>query len=89
MTYATYQTTPEVHGNGMFFFTDCCGNRMYAVDNDAMVYHGKLCPGCMWKGKQVTLYLRGTDEANEVMKKRMHKAILSKLWKDDQGECKL
>lgn len=70
MTYATYQTTPEIHGRGMFFFTDCCGNRMYSVNNDEMFYHAKLCPGCMVKGKFVTLFLRGTEEANEVMRKR-------------------
>lgn len=68
--YATYQISPEIHGKGMFFFADCCGNRMYSINNDEMAYHGKLCPKCMWKGKIVTLYLRGTEEANEVMKKR-------------------
>ena len=66
MKYETYQTTTEKHGNGYFFFTDC-GNRMYSVKNDPMAYHGKLCPKCMCEGKQVTLYMRGTEEANKVM----------------------
>ena len=43
---ATYQYTNEVHGNGMFFYTDCCGNQMYTPFNDKMTYHGKLCPKC-------------------------------------------
>lgn len=67
---ATYQITQEVHGEGTFFFTDCCGNRMYTPFNDKMAYHGRLCPKCFWKGKSVTLYLRGTEEANKVMKER-------------------
>ena len=68
MKYATYQATNEKHMKGTFFITDCCGNRMYSVRNDYMTYHGKLCPKCFWDGKQVTLYMRGTKEANEVMK---------------------
>lgn len=56
MNIATYQTTPEKHGNGTFFFTDC-GHRMYSIRDD-MVYHGCLCPGCMCKGIQRTLYKR-------------------------------
>ena len=67
---ATYQTTPEAHGNGKFYYTDCCNNRMYSVDDDDMKYHGCLCPKCFWAGKTVTLYLRGTPEANEVFNKR-------------------
>lgn len=70
MKYATYQTTNEINMKGTFFFTDCCGNRMYSVSNNPMAYHGKLCPKCFCDGKQVTLYMRGTKEANEVMKGR-------------------
>jgi len=67
---ATYQYLEEAHGNGMFFFTDCCGNRMYSVENDPMKYHGKLCPKCfMYGGKNVTLYLRGTEDGIRVYKK--------------------
>lgn len=63
---ATYQYLEEAHGNGMFFYTDCCGNRMYNINKDPMTYHGKLCPKCFWKGKSVTLYLRGTEEGIRV-----------------------
>lgn len=70
MRYATYQATNEKHGKGTFFFTDCCGNRMYSVNNDWMLYHGKLCPKCMMEGKMVTLYMRGTDEADKVIEER-------------------
>ena len=30
---ATYQYLEEAHGNGMFFFTSCCGNRMYSTEH--------------------------------------------------------
>lgn len=69
LTYETYQATPESHGRGTFFFTDC-GNRMYNTNNDYMFYHKKLCPACMSKGKQVVLYLRGTSDANNIIKDR-------------------
>jgi hypothetical protein len=58
---ATYQYLEEAHGNGMFFFTSCCGNRMYSVDADPMKYHGCLCPKC-----SATLYLRGTPDGIRV-----------------------
>lgn len=58
---ATYQYLEEAHGNGMFFYTSCCGNRMYSVENDPMKYHGRLCPRCF-----VTLYLRGTPDGIRV-----------------------
>ena len=63
MEVETYRITQEVNGNGTYFFTDC-GNRMYSMKNK-MAYHGKLCPGCLYKGKQVTLYIRGSKESNE------------------------
>ena len=63
---ATYQYCEEAHGNGMFFYTSCCGNRMYSVDNDPMKYHGYLCPKCFQKNKLVTLYLRGTPDGIRV-----------------------
>lgn len=66
MKAETYATTPEKHGNGFYFFTDC-GNRMYSIINDPMIYHGKLCPKCFWKGKDVTLYMRGTPEADKII----------------------
>jgi hypothetical protein len=31
---ATYQYQEEAHGNGMFFYTSCCGNKMYSVDSN-------------------------------------------------------
>ena len=67
---ATYQCTPERHGRGTFFFTDCCNNRMYSVKNDDLAYHGCLCPKCLWEGRYTVLYLRGTKEANRVMEER-------------------
>ena len=66
MGEATYQYLEEAHGNGMFFYTSCCGNRMYSVDNEPMKYHGRLCPKCSWKNKLVTLYLRGTPDGIRV-----------------------
>ena len=72
---ATYQYCEEVHGNGMFFITDCCGNRMYSVDNNPMKYHGCLCPKCFnVDNKIVTLYLRGTLEGIRVFNERAMKA---------------
>ena len=65
---ATYQCIEEAHGDGMFFITSCCGNRMYYVDKDPMKYHGRLCPKCFWKNEYVTLYLRGTEEGMRVFK---------------------
>ena len=65
---ATYQYREEKNGNGMFFYTDCCGNRMYSVDNNPMKYHGCLCPKCFWKGTSITLYLRGTEDGIRVLK---------------------
>lgn len=70
MEYTTYQTTPSTDGKSTFYFTDCCNNRMFYLQRDDTKYHGKLCPGCMSKGKMVTLYLRGTDEANRIMSER-------------------
>lgn len=63
MKIATYQTTPEKHGQGTFFFTDC-GHEMYSVKNE-MAYHDCLCPGCMYKGEETLLYIRGSEEANK------------------------
>ena len=67
----TYQATPEKHGNGTYFFTDC-GNRMYSVKDD-MAYHGCLCPSCLSKGIQRTLYIRGSKEANEYWDKKLNR----------------
>jgi len=63
---ATYQYLEEAHGNGMYFYTSCCGNRMYSVDNNPMKYHGRLCPKCFHHNKSVTLYLRGTSDGIRV-----------------------
>ena len=67
MEIATYQTTPEVNGNGTYFFTDC-GHWMFSI-RDHMAYHGHLCHGCLYNGKQTTLYIRGSKEANVYLKK--------------------
>ena len=69
MEIETYTVTPEANGNGTYFFTDC-GNRMYSV-RDEMAYHGCLCPGCLYRGKQVTLYIRGSKEASEYWDKKL------------------
>lgn len=69
MEYATYQTTPEIHGEGTFFFTDC-GHKMYS-NRDKTAYHGCLCPGCFSQGKMTTLYLRGSEEGNRYWKKKL------------------
>ena len=42
---------------------------MYSVNNDPMLYHGKLCPRCFWKDKYTTLYLRGTEDGIRVYNK--------------------
>lgn len=55
MNIATYQTTPEKHRDGTFFFTDCV-HSMYSI-RDNMAYHGYLCPGCLWEGIQTILYI--------------------------------
>ena len=60
----TYCCTAEKNGRGTFFFTDC-GNQMYSVSNDWKEYHEKLCPRC---GR--VLYLRGTDEANKIVRSK-------------------
>ena len=72
MTCETYRVTPEIHGNGTYFFTDC-GHRMYSI-RDKMAYHGCLCPACFLKGKRVTLYIRGSEEANKIMGSRSGEA---------------
>ena len=71
MNIATYQTTPEKHGNGYFFFTDC-GHNMYSVRDD-MAYHGCLCPACLSKGIQTILYIRGSKESNEYWNNKLKK----------------
>ena len=72
MNGETYQIIPEKHNRGMFYLTDC-GNRMYYVDPDPMKYHGCLCPACFMKGKNITLYIRGSKEANMIMRERLGK----------------
>lgn len=68
MNYATYQTTPSINGEGTFFFTDC-EHQMYSIKGP-YAYHDKLCSGCMCKGVQTVLYIRGSKEANKIMKER-------------------
>ena len=57
---AVYNTSPEINGNGTFFFTEC-GHKMYSIKDD-MAYHGCLCPSCLTKGKQTILYKIGSKE---------------------------
>ena len=70
---ATYQYLEAKNGNGLFFYTDCCNNRMYSISNDVMRYHGCLCPKCFWHGKYVTLYLRGTEEGKRVINEKWNR----------------
>ena len=71
MNIVTYQTTTEKHGDGTFFFTDC-GHNIYST-RDNMAYHGCLCPGCLYKGRQTTLYIRGSEEANKYCNEKRKK----------------
>ena len=70
---ATYQYLEAKNGNGLFFYTDCCKNRMYSISNDVMRYHGRLCPKCFWHNKYVTLYLRGTEEGKRVIDEKWNR----------------
>ena len=72
MNIATYQTTPERHGNGTYFFTDC-GHRMFSINNNNRQYHGCLCPACFSKGIQTILYIRGSKESNEYWDNKLKK----------------
>jgi hypothetical protein len=63
MEMATYRITSEKNGNGTYFFTDC-GHWMFSI-KDRMAYHGCLCPGYLYIGKSITLYIRGSKEVNE------------------------
>ena len=40
---------------------------------DNMAYHGCLCPGCLWKGIQTILYIRGSEEANKYWNEKLKK----------------
>ena len=68
----TYQYVESTDGKSTFYYTDC-GNRMFYIDKDPMKYHGCLCPKCFMEGKQVTLYLRGTPEANKIWDERLQR----------------
>ena len=78
MEIETYRVTPEANGNATYFFTDC-GNRMYSVSGK-MEYHGKLCPACLYRGKQVTLYIRGSKEANEYWDKKLKEKLKERCY---------
>ena len=76
MNIATYQTTPEKHGNGTYFFTDC-GHKMFSINNNNRQYHGCLCPDCLYKGIQTTLYIRGSEEANKYWDEKLNRSEIS------------
>lgn len=69
MSKAIYHTTPSKNGVGKFILPKCCNKWIYTIKNNDMAYHGALCPICLTNGKQTVLYLAGTDEASEVVKK--------------------
>lgn len=83
MNIATYQTTPEKHGEGTFFFTDC-GHSMYSI-RDNMTYHGCLCPDCFYKGIYTTLYIRGSEEANKYWNEKQKKMEMNDWFYQDGG----
>ena len=61
MIEATYTTRPSVDGHGTFYYTTCCGNRMYSV-RDKYAYDGCLCPRCaMVFKKKVVLRLADAE----------------------------
>lgn len=68
MEYALYQVTPEKHNRGTYFYTSCCNNMMYNINNEPMLYHGKLCPKCLNKNRTVTLYYDKSEDAFEKRK---------------------
>lgn len=68
VSYALYQPIPEKHGMGMYFYTSCCRNKMYNINNNENLYHGYLCPKCNMNGKWVTLYKVNSKEAEEKRK---------------------
>ena len=76
MNIATYQVTPEKHGQGFFFFTDC-GHKMYSVKNER-AYHGCYCPTCFSNGIQTVLYISGSKEANEYWKMKKERSSLQR-----------
>ncbi len=38
-----------------------------------MAYHGCFCLGCLYKGIQTTLYIKGTKEANKYWDEKLNK----------------
>ena len=87
MNYATYQTTPSKNGKGTFYFTDC-GHEMYSV-KEPEAYHGRLCPGCLYKHVVTILYIRGSEEANAILDERIKNGTflkILKVWKEKDNE---
>ena len=76
MTEATYTTKPSVDGYGTFYYTTCCGNRMYSA-RDKYAYDGCLCPRCAWIfKKKVVLRLADAErdfETEHVVKAESEK----------------
>lgn len=64
-TYS-YKEIKLKHGIGSSYRTACCNNEMLSIFRDPWLYHGKLCPRCFQNGKNVALYLEGTEEAKAV-----------------------
>ena len=67
--YALYQPIEEKHGKGMFFYTSCCGNKMYSVSNNENKYHGVLCPRC-YNIKNISCILFKTGSKEEEQKRK-------------------
>lgn len=66
MTEATYTTRQSVDGHGTFYYTTCCGNRMYSVKGK-YAYDGCLCPRCAWVlKKNVVLRLADAERGVEL-----------------------
>jgi hypothetical protein len=82
---ATYHAEPKKNGRGMFYFTDCCNNKMFSIFQNPLKYHGCLCPKCYYHNKITVLYLQGTEEAGRISTKEQGEKMLE--WKKlDAGD---
>lgn len=76
METATYTTRPAEHDphHGTFYYTTCCGNRLYSV-RDKMAYDDKICPTCYYHYKMVTLKFDGGYDWNDVLREKANGKI--------------
>ena len=67
------------NGKGTFYFTDC-SHEMYSV-KEPEAYHGRLCPGCLYKHVVTILYIRGSEEADVIWNERIKNGAFPKILK--------